>query len=47
VPEVAIITGRNHQPVPARGRCDVTVFDGHAMADSIKHTLLIGPHLRN
>src|ERR1017187_831402 len=43
-PEIPIVARGDRQPVPAGGRRDVAVFDGHTLAGLVEQPLLLGPH---
>jgi hypothetical protein len=46
-PEVSVIATGDRQPMPARGRCNITVFDRHPMSRLVEESLLVSPHMRN
>ena len=43
-PEVPIVARVDGEPVPPGGRCDVTVFYGHTLADFVEQMLLLTAH---
>jgi len=42
-----VIACGDRQSMPAGGRRDVAVFDGHALAGLVEQPLLLGPNVRN
>ena len=46
-PEIPIVACGDGQPMPAGGRRDVAVFDGHAPAGLFEQPLLFRPHVCN
>ena len=45
-PEIPIVACGDGQPMPAGGRRDVAVFDGHAQAGLVEQPLLFSPYMR-
>src|SRR5207253_3976786 len=45
--EIPIVASGNGESVSPGGRCNVTVFYGHTLADFVVQTLLLSPHVCN